>query len=75
MCWFYVQGLGGAERYGTGSVVYAAKRIVKQEGPGALLKGIRPRILFHTPAAAICWSTYEAGKSFLTRWNDRQKLD
>ncbi|CAM6098926.1 unnamed protein product [Calypogeia fissa] len=46
-----------------------------EEGPGALLRGIRPRILFHTPAAAICWSTYEAGKSFLMRWNDRQKSD
>ncbi|CAM6089627.1 unnamed protein product [Calypogeia fissa] len=62
-----LQGVGGAERFRNGSVLHAAKRIVKQEGPGALLRGIRPRILFHTPAAAICWSTYEAGKSFLMR--------
>ncbi|CAM6120370.1 unnamed protein product [Calypogeia fissa] len=69
-----LQGLGGSERFRNGSVLCAAKQIVRQEGPGALLKGIRPRVLFHTPAAAICWSTYEAGKSFLTRWNESRNL-
>ncbi|BBN14779.1 solute carrier family 25 (mitochondrial iron transporter), member 28/37 [Marchantia polymorpha subsp. ruderalis] len=66
------QGICGAERFSSGSVLHVAKRIVKREGPSALLRGIRPRILFHTPAAAICWSTYEAGKSFLLRWNEGQ---
>jgi solute carrier family 25 iron transporter 28/37 len=69
-----VQGVGGAQRFHNGSVISAAKQIVRQEGPAALMKGIRPRVLFHTPAAAICWSTYEAGKSFLMRWNERQNL-
>ncbi|KAL3692190.1 hypothetical protein R1sor_005841 [Riccia sorocarpa] len=64
------QGIAGAERFSSGSVLHVAKKIVRREGPSALLKGIRPRILFHTPAAAICWSTYEAGKSFLLRWNE-----
>lgn len=27
-------------------------------------------MLFHAPAAAICWSTYEAGKSFFQEIND-----
>ncbi|XP_024384095.2 uncharacterized protein [Physcomitrium patens] len=68
------QGVCGADRYANGSVLAAARTIIQREGPLALLKGMRPRMLFHTPAAAICWSTYEAGKSFLQRWNDDQRL-
>lgn len=41
------------------------KLIVREEGPRALWRGWRPRIMFHTPAAAICWSTYEAMKGVL----------
>eukprot|EP00897_Mesotaenium_endlicherianum_P007588 jgi/Mesen1/6858/ME000351S05974 len=66
------QGVCGAKRYTSGSVVAAMRDIVQQEGAGALLRGLRPRVLFHTPAAAICWSTYEAGKKFLQAWNERQ---
>jgi len=36
-----------------------------KEGYAALLKGIGPRVMFHTPAAAICWTTYESLKSYL----------
>lgn len=66
------QGVNGSDRYATGSVLAAARSIVKREGTKSLWRGMTPRILFHTPAAAICWSTYEAGKSFLQRWNDDQ---
>lgn len=59
------QGVNGADRFNSSSIRYAIGKIVAKEGPTALLKGLRPRILFHTPAAAICWSTYEACKSFL----------
>lgn len=67
------QGVNGADRYASGSVLAAARSIVKREGPGSLWRGMRARILFHTPAAAICWSTYEAGKTFLQKWNNEQR--
>lgn len=51
----------------------AARRIINQEGPAALLGGLRARVLFHTPAAAICWSTYEAAKQFLQKWNEEHR--
>jgi hypothetical protein len=60
------QGVSGAQRFMSCSVVDAVRRIVAEEGLSALLRGLRPRVLFHTPAAAICWSTYEAGKSFFS---------
>ncbi|EFJ31048.1 hypothetical protein SELMODRAFT_169433 [Selaginella moellendorffii] len=63
------QGVCGAERFSSSSVLEVARTIASHEGVGALFKGMMPRILFHTPAAAISWATYEAGKSFLQRWN------
>jgi solute carrier family 25 iron transporter 28/37 len=30
-------------------------------------------MLFHAPAAAICWSTYEASKSFFERFNEERR--
>ena len=63
----------GADKYASGSVKAAARMIIKREGPRALWRGMRPRVLFHTPAAAICWSTYEAGKTFLQQWNGDQR--
>uniref|UniRef100_A0A2P2J121 Mitoferrin-like isoform X1 n=1 Tax=Rhizophora mucronata TaxID=61149 RepID=A0A2P2J121_RHIMU len=33
------------------------------------MRGWIPRMLFHTPAAAISWSTYEASKAFFYRLN------
>ncbi|KAK2984593.1 hypothetical protein RJ640_018971 [Escallonia rubra] len=59
------QGVCGADRFNSGSIRMALKQIVAKEGPTALLQGLKPRVLFHTPAAAICWSTYEAMKKFL----------
>lgn len=60
-----LQGVCGADSFSTGSVRMALKQIVAKEGPRALMQGLKPRVLFHTPAAAICWSTYEAMKKFL----------
>lgn len=46
--------------------VFAIMRhIAREEGPGALWRGWQPRALWHAPAAAICWATYEAMKRFL----------
>lgn len=66
------QGVNGAERYGSSSIWEVITRITKKEGPRALLKGMKPRVLFYTPAAAICWSTYEASKNFLQHLNAKQ---
>jgi solute carrier family 25 iron transporter 28/37 len=41
------------------------RRIMKEEGMRALWSGVRPRVLFHTPAAALCWATYESMKRFV----------
>ncbi|QDZ20517.1 mitochondrial solute carrier protein [Chloropicon primus] len=38
--------------------------IVKNEGYSALMRGMIPRIMFHVPAAAISWMTYESCKGF-----------
>ena len=41
------------------------KQIVQTEGAGALWSGLKPRVMFHVPAAAICWGTYESIKKLL----------
>ena len=43
--------------------------IVKKDGYKGLMRGWVPRMLFHAPAAAICWSTYEASKAFFQELN------
>ncbi|KAJ7541885.1 hypothetical protein O6H91_10G081000 [Diphasiastrum complanatum] len=65
------QGVCGAERYCNSSISEVIRRVITREGPKGLFRGMKPRVLFHTPAAAISWSTYEAGKAFLQRWNER----
>ncbi|ERN15337.1 hypothetical protein AMTRI_Chr05g69250 [Amborella trichopoda] len=66
------QGMCGADTFISGSILNAIKQIVAKEGPQALLRGLKPRVLFHAPAAAICWSAYEACKSFLRHLNEHQ---
>jgi solute carrier family 25 iron transporter 28/37 len=43
----------------------AAITIFKEEGPAGFVRGITPRILAHTPAVAISWTTYETAKQYL----------
>ena len=43
----------------------AALRIYRQEGPSGFFRGMTPRILSHTPAVAISWTTYETFKKYL----------
>ena len=38
------------------------KQIAREEGFGALWRGMVPRALWHAPAGAICWAVYEAMK-------------
>lgn len=51
------QGEIGARRYR--GLVDALRVIRDEEGMKGLMRGVRPRVLFHMPAAAVCWTTYE----------------
>ena len=57
-----LEGVGSAARYGSGAVLPTLARIARDEGPAALLAGLAPRVMFHVPAAAVCWGTYETCK-------------
>ncbi|KAI8476027.1 MAG: mitochondrial carrier domain-containing protein [Monoraphidium minutum] len=59
------EGVASPRRYGTTAVMPVLRRIIREEGPAAAWRGLRPRVLFHVPAAAICWGTYESMKSML----------
>ena len=58
-------GAPGAHPYSTSSFTAVMRAIVKEEGAWALMRGWGPRVLFHIPAGAISWATYEAGKRML----------
>ncbi|EPS69201.1 hypothetical protein M569_05566, partial [Genlisea aurea] len=64
------QGVCGCDRFVSGSIGDVVRTIVRKDGYGGLMRGWMPRTLFHTPAAAICWSTYEAAKNFFRQIND-----
>ncbi|KAK4355961.1 hypothetical protein RND71_024932 [Anisodus tanguticus] len=63
------QGICGCDRFKSGSIGDVFRIIVKKDGYRGLMRGWMPRMLFHAPAAAICWSTYEAAKSFFQEHN------
>jgi solute carrier family 25 iron transporter 28/37 len=57
------QGVCGCDRFSSSSIGDVIQSIVRKDGYRGLVRGWIPRILFHAPAAAICWSTYEASKT------------
>lgn len=59
------QGEVGARRYR--GLADALTSIRVEEGWRGLMRGIRPRVLFHMPAAAVCWTTYEFCKHLMNR--------
>ncbi|KAG2690966.1 hypothetical protein I3760_09G215100 [Carya illinoinensis] len=61
------QGVCGCDRFSSSSIGDVIQSIVSKEGYRGLMRGWIPRMLFHAPAAAICWSTYEASKTFFQR--------
>uniref|UniRef100_A0A2P2MJ44 Mitoferrin-like n=1 Tax=Rhizophora mucronata TaxID=61149 RepID=A0A2P2MJ44_RHIMU len=63
------QGVCGCDRFTSGSIGDVIRVIVKKDGYRGLMRGWIPRMLFHAPAAAICWSTYEAFKGFFDGLN------
>ncbi|ESR38395.1 hypothetical protein CICLE_v10028816mg [Citrus x clementina] len=64
------QGVCGCDRFQSSSIGHVIQTIIKRDGYRGLIRGWMPRMLFHAPAAAICWSTYEACKSFFEEVND-----
>lgn len=67
--WLVVQGICGCDRFKSGSIRDVFRTIVRKDGYKGLVRGWAPRMLFHAPAAAICWSTYEASKTFFQELN------
>ncbi|CAA7392865.1 unnamed protein product [Spirodela intermedia] len=67
------QGVCGCDRFSTSSIGEVLRSIVRKDGLAGLLRGLKPRMLFHAPAAAICWSTYESSKSFFQDLNDGKR--
>ncbi|KAL0333170.1 UNVERIFIED_CONTAM: Mitoferrin [Sesamum angustifolium] len=65
------QGVCGCDRFSSSSMRDVIEAIVKRDGYGGVMRGWIPRMLFHAPAAAICWSTYEAVKSFFQQLNGK----
>ncbi|VVA16492.1 PREDICTED: mitoferrin [Prunus dulcis] len=63
------QGICGCDRFKSGSIRDVFRTIVRKDGYKGLVRGWAPRMLFHAPAAAICWSTYEASKTFFQELN------
>ncbi|KAL3655546.1 hypothetical protein CASFOL_001332 [Castilleja foliolosa] len=68
--WQLLPGVCGCDRFVSGSIKDVVGTIVKKDGYSGLLRGWMPRMLFHAPAAAICWSTYEAAKTFFQESNE-----
>ncbi|XP_065043524.1 uncharacterized protein LOC103987919 isoform X1 [Musa acuminata AAA Group] len=66
------QGVCGCDRYSSSSINEVIRAILRHDGYAGLMRGWKPRMLFHAPAAAICWSTYEAMKSFFEKLNDQE---
>ncbi|XP_072983883.1 uncharacterized protein [Typha latifolia] len=66
------QGVCGCDRFSSSSVREVMRAIIQRDGYAGLMRGWKPRMLFHAPAAAICWSTYEASKTFFQRLNDKK---
>ena len=63
------QGVCGCDRFSSSSIGHVIQTVIRKDGYPGLMRGYIPRMLFHAPAAAICWSTYEASKSFFQKLN------
>ena len=62
-----LEGVGSAARYGSSAVFPVLRKIAADEGGAALWAGLAPRVLFHVPAAAVCWGTYETCKRLMRK--------
>ncbi|WOL01900.1 mitoferrin-like [Canna indica] len=66
------QGVCGCDRFSSSSTSEVIRAILRRDGYAGLMRGWKPRMLFHAPAAAICWSTYEAIKSFFEKLDNQE---
>eukprot|EP00166_Cyanidium_caldarium_P002879 ctg_281.g166 len=67
------QGEPGARKY---RGMWAAFRSVAiEEGARGLFAGVRPRVLFHAPAGAVAWTTFEFVKRTLHLDENLEALD
>lgn len=64
------EGVHSSTKYST-SAIATLRQIVQEEGLSAIWRGVQPRVLFHVPAAAVCWGTYETVKGFLVQHQER----
>uniref|UniRef100_A0A673N1M4 Solute carrier family 25 member 40 n=1 Tax=Sinocyclocheilus rhinocerous TaxID=307959 RepID=A0A673N1M4_9TELE len=55
------------------STYYVMKRIVAENGVSGLFAGFLPRLIKVAPACAIMISTYEFGKAFFRRYNQKKQ--
>ena len=55
----------GATQHKYSGAIDAIRSIAEAEGVVAFTRGMGPRVLFHVPSMAICWTTYESSKYFL----------
>ncbi|KAG2485519.1 hypothetical protein HYH03_015791 [Edaphochlamys debaryana] len=58
-------GTSYGAKYESAAVLDTLRQIVREEGMQAVWQGVKPRVMFHVPAAAVCWGTYESMKSLL----------
>ncbi len=49
------------------------RRIIADEGMSTIWRGMKPRVLFNAPAAAVSWGTYETVKGLLLGDRDGQQ--
>eukprot|EP00210_Caulerpa_lentillifera_P009020 g8609.t1 len=63
------EGVTSNTKYRNTGVVSVLQQIVHEEGNQAIWRGLKPRILFHVPSAAICWGTYESMKELILKRN------
>ncbi|XP_027350899.1 mitoferrin-like [Abrus precatorius] len=68
------QGVCGCDKFSSSSIGHVIQSVIRKDGYRGLMRGYIPRMLFHAPAAAICWSTYEASKSFFQQRNDSSSV-
>ena len=64
-----VLGKAGAVMYT--SAASCASAIYREEGARGFWKGFKPRVTFHVPSMAICWTSYELVKGLLQSMDQR----
>jgi len=61
------EGVASSTVYRQTGALSVLHQIIKEEGRQSIWRGLKPRVLFHVPSAAICWGTYETMKEFFLK--------